>query len=192
MFDQNLGFNGWAQYQQPQQQQNQLVPVFNQLLSADEVAKLQKNPSQFTTKLTEDEYLRAVCTHKEIGTNRITLERLPNGKHRCSICQAEFHLIDLNTSPEEIDRVCNDFFDLMQSIKTYYGHSPEAMREFYLMIGFLPKIKFLWNVAKNYFDKVTGGYGGIGGPNGEQNAFSILSNIFGGGAMPGFAPGIGG
>ena len=170
--------------------QPQAQPVFNQLLTADEVARLQKNPNLFSTKLTEDEYLRAVCTHKD-HANHITLEKLPNGKHRCAICQAEFYLIDLNTSKEEIEAMCNSFYDLMQSIKTYYGNAPEALRDFYLMIGFLPKIRHLWNVAKTYFDKVTGNYGGLS-MNNDQSGFSTLANIFGNGAMANAIPGIGG
>lgn len=175
-------------YGQPQTPPS--TPVFNQLLTADEMAKLQKNPNLFSTKLTEDQYLRAICCHKD-HQNHITLEKLPNGKHRCSICQAEFYLVDINTSKEEIEATCNNIYDLMQSIKTYYGNAPEAMREFYLMIGFLPKIKALWDIAKTYFDKATGGFGNNVGGN-DQSGFAVLSNIFGNGAMAGIAPGVGG
>ena len=176
----SYGYN----YQQPAQ-----PPVFNQLLTADEMQKLQKNPNLFSTKLTEEEYLRSICTHKD-HQNHITLEQQPNGKYRCSICQEEFNLIDLNTSKEEIEATCNNLYDLMQSIKTYYGNAPEALREFYLMIGFLPKIKSMWEVAKTYFDKTTGNYGGLT-MNNDQSGFAVLSNIFGNGAMAGIAPGVG-
>ena len=169
--------------------QPQEPPVFNQLLTADEVAKLQKNPNLFSTKLTEDEYLRAVCTHKDMS-NRVVLERLPNGKHRCAVCQAEFYLLDLNTSKEEIERVCNDFYDLFQSIKTFYGNAPAALREFYLITEFIPKVKHLWDVAKQYFEKVTGGYGSLT-PNNDQSGFAVLSSIMGNGAIPGMAPTVG-
>lgn len=183
--------NGFTPYgAAPVNPQVPAQPVFNQLLTADEVAQLQKNPNVFSTKLTQDEYLRAVCTHKD-GANHFTLEKIPNGKHRCSVCQAEFFLLDLNTSKEEIENTCNNFYDLMQSIKTYYGNAPEAMREFYLMIGFIPKIAQLYQVARAYFDKVTG-FGNAYQMGNDQNGFSILSNIFGGGAMAGVAPGLGG
>lgn len=168
------------------QQAQQDTPIFNQLLTADEVAKLQKNPNFFSTKLTEDEYLRAVCTHKD-NQGRISLEKLPNGKHRCSICQAEFFLIDLNTAPEDIEQTCNNFYDLLQTIKTYYGNAPAALRDFYLMVGFIPKMKYLWNVARAYFDKATGGQGTLTANN-DQNGFAILNSIFGNGAISGIAP----
>jgi hypothetical protein len=192
----NNGFGGYGAptygggYPYGAPQQPAQPPVFNQLLTADEVAKLQKNPNLFSTKLTEEDYLRANCTHKD-HQNHITLEKLPNGKHRCSICQEEFYLIDLNTPKEDIEATCNNMFDLLQSIKTYYGNAPETMREFYLIIGFLKKIPALWNVAKTYFDKATGNYAQFG-PNNDQSGFAVLSNIFGNGAMAGIAPGMGG
>ena len=169
-------------------------PVLKQLLTADEVAKLQKNPVHFSTKLTEDEYLRACCTHKTAAIpgqpSQITLEKLANGKHRCTICGAEFNLIDLNTPMVDIESICNNAWDLLQSIKTYYGNSPEAMRDFYLIIGFIPKLKYLWNVAKQYFDKVTGNFGMLSNGN-DNSGFATLANILGGGSMAGgLAPGM--
>lgn len=187
MYNYNNGGYGYPMMQQ----QPQEPPIFNQLLTTDEVAKLQKSPTVFSTKLTEDEFLRAVCTHKD-NQNHIMLEKLNNGKHRCTICQAEFYLVDLNAAKEDIEKTCNDFNDLLQSIKTYYGNAPAALREFYLMVGYIPKITHLWNVAKQYFDKVTGGYGGGLVPNSDQSGFATLSNILGNGAMMGLAPMMGG
>ena len=183
MYNYNNGGYGYPMMQQQSPEQ----PIFNQLLTTDEVAKLQKSPTVFSTKLTEDEFLRAVCTHKD-NNNHIMLEKLTNGKHRCTICQAEFFLVDLNAAKEDIEKTCNDFNDLLQSIKTYYGNAPTALREFYLMVGYIPKITHLWNVAKQYFDKVTGGYGGGLVPNSDQSGFATLSNILGNGAMMGLAP----
>lgn len=178
-------FNGNPQFMQQRPDQT----IFNQLLTADEVAKLKKNPNFSSTKLSEDEYLKAICNHHY--NNEIALEKLPNGKHRCTVCQAEFNLVDINTTPEAIERTCNDFYDLLQSIKTYYGNAPDSLREFYLMVGFIPKVKHLWNIARQYFDRVTGGniYGALN-QNGDQNGFVTLSNILGNGPMSGISPGI--
>lgn len=187
MFDNNYGnfpgqmYNGYGYAQAAPAQ----PPVFNQLLTAEEISKLQKSPQQFSTKLTDDEYLRSLCTHKN-QHNQITLEKLPNNKYRCSICGAEFYLIDLNTSKEEIEQVCSNFLDVMQSIKTYYGNVPENLRDFYIMIGFINKIPYLWNVAKTYFEKVTN-QNGMLQPNNDQSGFAMLGNIFGNGAMAGMA-----
>ena len=176
--------NGYYGPQQPQQLPPQEQAVFNQLLTADEVAKLKKTPNFSSTKLTEDEYLRALCTHH--SNNEICLERIPStGKHRCSICGAEFNLITVDSSPETIERTCNDFYDLLQSIKTYYGNAPAALREFYIMVGFIPKIRNLWNIAKQYFNRTVGGGLQYNNPSGDQSGFAVLGNILGNGNMGG-------
>lgn len=177
----NFGGYGVGGFGYPAQQQVQ-PPVFNQLLNQEEIAKLQKAPAQFSTRLTEDEFLRSVCTHK--NNNQIALEALPNGKHRCPICGTEFFLIDLNTSDSDVEQMCANFHDVMESIKTYYGNIPENMREFFMMIGFIKKVPYLWKVARNYFEKVVGQTGMLQ-PNGDQNGFAMLSNVFGNGAMGG-------
>ena len=85
MFDNSYGnfpgqmYNGYGYAQAAPAQ----PPVFNQLLTAEEISKLQKSPQQFSTKLTDDEYLRSLCTHKN-QHNQITLEKLPNNKYRLS------------------------------------------------------------------------------------------------------------
>ena len=163
-------------------QQNVQPPVFNQLLNQEEMAKLQKAPVQFSTRLTEDEFLRSICTHKQ--NNQIQLEALPNGKHRCPICGTEFFLLDINTSDQDIENMCVNFHDVMQSIKTYYGNIPENMREFFMMIGFIKKVPYLWKAARTYFEKVVGQTGMLQANN-DQNGFAALGNIFGNGAMGG-------
>nr|DAP19639.1 MAG TPA: zinc-ribbon domain protein [Caudoviricetes sp.] len=170
-------------------QQNFQPPVFNQLLNQEEIAKLQKAPAQFSTRLTEDEFLRSVCTHKQ--NNQIALEALPNGKHRCPICGTEFFLLDLNTSESDVEQMCANFHDVMESIKTYYGNIPENMREFFMMIGFIKKVPYLWKVARAYFEKVVGQTGMLQA-NSDQNGFAMLGNIFGNGAMGGMFGNMGG
>lgn len=183
-------YNGYY-YGQPQQPQNpQEQTIFNQLLTADEIAKLKKAPNFSSTKLTEDEYLRALCTHH--SDNKICLEQLPSGKHRCSICGAEFNLITVDASPDIIERTCNDFYDLLQSIKTYYGNAPAALRDFYIMVGFIPKIRNLWNIAKQYFNRTVGGGYNYDQPGGDQSGFAMLGNILGNANMGGIAPVLGG
>jgi len=165
-------------------------PVFNQLLNADQISKLQKAPSQFTTRLTEDEYLRAICTHKDLN-NHITLDfNSSTGKYRCSVCGAEFYLVDVNESKENIDQSCYNFYDLLQTIKTYYGNVPESMSDLYLMLGFVKKVPQLWDIAKKYFEKATNQNGYLG-YNNDQSGFNLVNTIFGNGALGGI-PGMGG
>lgn len=174
----------------PAQPQQAPVAIFNQLLTADEVARLQKRPSAFSTRLTEDEFLRAVCTHKDMN-NHVLLEQLSNGKHRCPICQAEFFVVDVNTSKEEIDQICGNMYDLLQTIKTYYGNAPAVMKDFYMMVGFMLKIPNLWEMAKTYFNKAVGNdFKQSTSP--DQSIFSTLGTIMGPAALTGVVPGAGG
>lgn len=175
-------------YAQPQQAQ-QPMP-FNQLLTADEMAKLQKSPEGFTTRLTENEYAMSGCTHKNLN-NCIILEQRSNGKHFCPVCKAEFHLLDVNTLDSDIQQICYNMYDLLQSIKTYYGNPPQSMRDFYMMSGFILKIPQLWDIAKNYFNKAVGNTMPMQ-QIGEQSAFTTLSNIVGPAAITGLVPGMGG
>lgn len=183
MYPGNIGFGG-VSYAEPQQ-----TPVMNQLLTPEEVTELQKTPQQFSTKLTRDEYLRAVCTHKDYN-NRVTLEKLPDGRHHCTICQADFYLLQLSTSDDEVSTICNNFNDLFQTIKTYYGNAPESLKDLYVMNGFILKMRYLWNVARQYFERVTNASAFGVQQNPDQYGFQLLNNIFGGGVMGGMMPGM--
>jgi len=59
------------------------------------MSEIQKAPQAFQTKLTRDEYLRALCTHKDQNGN-IKLEKLADGRYHCPICNSDFNLIDLH------------------------------------------------------------------------------------------------
>lgn len=170
--------NGGVSYPQ-QQPVNQ--PVLTQLLTPEEQMELQKSSPSFHTKLSREEYLRSICTHKSTD-NTFALDQLPNGKQRCRVCGAEFNLIPIGTPKEEIEQICFNFNDLIQSIKTYYGNPPKDMKEFYLINGFTDKIGFLWDIAVKYFDNITKSQNVLQ-QNGENYAFGTLANILGPGPM---------
>lgn len=171
-----------ANYAAPQQQQ---APVLNNFLSPEDMAEMRKNPETFQTKMTKNEYRVAICNHHDPTKNMITLEQLPDGNQHCSICSAEFYLFDINTPDEDINTVCNNMYNLLQSIKTYMLNTPDDLKDIYMMIGFIKKIPLLWKAAKKSFESVSNGAVMGAQPNQDQNSFQILSNIFGGGMMPG-------
>lgn len=167
-------------------------PALTQLLSKEEMDELKKNPQSFHTRLTRDEYLRAICTHKH-PNNVYSLEKLPDGRCHCTICDATFNLIPADIPQSEVQRLCDDFYDFFQTIKTYYGNPAPSMKEFYLMSGFPKKMPYLWHVAKTYFDKMWGGNNmyGMQGSNNDSNVFQMLNNAFGYGPVGGMMPGAG-
>ena len=176
-------------YSTPMVQPQQLL-VFQNLLTTDEIARLQKKPIAFTTKLTEEEFLRSACTHKS-ESGEICFTACEDDKVYCPICQAKFHVIDPNESKEAIESICQNMYDLLQTIKTFYGNAPQAMKEFYMMAGYILKVPELWDIAKNYINKAfnngTNMYASSSEP--DQNAFFKLANIIGPNAINGVAPG---
>ena len=178
---QNNG-NPWSGAGMTYSQNQQTPPVLNNFLTPEQIAQLQHNPT-FQSKLTQDEFYRSICTHK--NNNAITLEKLPNGKHRCSTCCEEFTLLDLNTPDETVEQICNNMYDLLQSAKTYFLNAPEDLRNLYMVIGFIKKVPQLWRTAKKIFEQASNATAFGLQQNYDQNSFQILGNLFGGGMMNG-------
>lgn len=129
--------------------------IMNQTLNAEEISFLQKKGPQFNFKLTREEYLRAVCTHKHLNTGNIALTTNSNGTRTCSICDTTFSLLDLDRA--HVENICLDFHDLFQTIKTLYGPIPtDSGREFYAFAGFINRIPELYELAIEYFRRLGG------------------------------------
>lgn len=168
---QGFGYN----VQQPQQQ-----PQLVQFLTADQIKEIRSNPQiAFKTKLTREEYLRSICTHVD-QNGRIALEKLANGHHRCNICGAEFTLLPLETSNMEIQKIIQNFYDFLQSIKLYNGSASEDLKQIYIMCGFIPEFINLWKISKSWFEKITSNT--VFGVQSDDNTtgFGILNSVFGG------------
>lgn len=173
-----------------QQQQTVQSTAMRQLLNEQQIKELQQAPQQFSTKLTHNEYLRAICTHKDPHTGAFTLQEMNDGRFHCTICGENFRLIDPSTSKEEIDRICTNFNDLFQTIKAYYGDAPDAFKDYYIMCGFIPKTAYLWDIARKYFERIPIGMN-VQDPN-NQYGWQLLGNILGGNnMMNSVAPGMG-
>lgn len=163
----------------PQQQS----AVLNNFLSPEQMSEIQQFPQQFPTKLTKDEFLRSICTHKKDG--RITLEQLQDGQHHCTICSKDFVLFQLDTPDETVYGVCKNMHDLLQSIKTYLLNAPEALKDIYMMLGFIEKLPLLWKSAVKTFEQASNATAfGLQQQNG-QNSFQMLGAMMGGGMVGG-------
>lgn len=175
--------NAYAYYgaQQPNNAQ-----LFKNYLTPEQMAELQMNPETFNTKLSRREYLGAICLHKNEQSQSITLEQVPDGKHRCSICQAEFHLLDPNTDINQIRGICTNMVNLLQSIKTYSLQPSEELRNIFMMIGFVEKLPYLWEKTVKAFDQACPS-NNFNMPQQGQNVdmFQALGSVFGAGIVPG-------
>ena len=161
--------------------------VMNQVLTADEVAFLKKTKPAFGGKMSKEEYLRALCCHKEenkTGGNYTLTHDEKTDLHTCSICGESFHLLDLYTyDMSQIENICNDFNDLFQTIKTFYGAVPtDAGREIYVIGGLIKRFPQMYKVAAEYFKSTNQDGTGLARANmgGMHNSVqAMFSSLFG-------------
>jgi hypothetical protein len=173
-YQQNWFNNGGMQCT-PQPQSQQPV-VLNNFLTPEIVANLQRNPS-FVVKLTPDEYNKGICTHK--FNNSLSLQHGPDGKYHCTTCTEDFNLLGLDIPDEAVQQICENMYDLIQSIKTYMLNVPEDFKSLYMVTGLIKKFPQLWKVAKKSFEQGLG-QTAIGMQQQQpENSFNIIGNILG-------------
>lgn len=167
---------------QPQQHQ----PLFKNYLTPEQMSELQMNPESFSTKLSRREYLGSICLHKNEQNQIITLEKLQNGNHRCSICQDEFYLIEPDANIDDINQICNSSINLLQSIKTYSLQPSDDLKNIFMMIGFMKRLPYLWQKTVKAFEQAAPANSfGMQQQDPNTNAFQVLGSVFGGGIIPG-------
>lgn len=166
--------------------QQQTAQLFKNYLTPEQIAELQMNPDTFSTKLSRKEYLSSVCLHKNEQNQTVTLEKLQNGDHKCTICQAEFFLYELDTDMEVIKGICRQMINLLQSIKTYSLQPSEDLRNIFMMIGFIERLPYLWEKTARAFEQSVPASGlGMQQRDSNIDTFQALGSIFGGGIIPG-------
>lgn len=177
----NNGYNGFMGYANQTQQAPEKIQM-RQLLSADEQDQLRKKNPEFSGRLTKEEGLKALCTHKDARTGAICLEQQEDGSVTCSICGENFHLIETGDgiSMEEIENTCSNFNDIFQSIKLMYGAIPEDVgRNLYLISGFIKKIPSFYAYAKKYFERIGGVNTGVQSYGAGNQAMMAWQNLYG-------------
>ena len=177
----NNGYNGFMGYANQMQQAPEKIQM-RQLLSADEQDQLRKKNPEFSGRLTKEEGLKALCTHKDARTGAICLEQQEDGSVTCSICGENFHLIETGDgiSMEEIENTCSNFNDIFQSIKLMYGAIPEDVgRNLYLISGFIKKIPSFYAYAKKYFERIGGVNTGVQSYGAGNQAMMAWQNLYG-------------
>lgn len=195
MYDANNNFNPAGGYiyqgQQPMQK-------FNNVLSPEQIKKLQQKGTEFSLAITEDEMLRGYCNHRNIeGTgDSLTFDPITQ-EAICTICGYKFRPIDASIKPEEIQECVDKIVDILQTIKIMFVDlPPEAAKEYFPIIPLIEKIPKLFEVAAKNMNKHE--YNGWNYSNrnmGAMNMFNNLQNIFAGmnnfQPQPGFNPAMG-
>jgi len=186
MFDQNQqpmmqpmggfqynGFNG-----QPQATQK-----FNNVLTPEQIKKLQQNTDQFQIGLTEEEMMRAICNHRSIDgmSDALVFDKM-TGVARCTICGYEFRPADSNESIENIKDAVERVIDYIQTVKImYYDFPASAAQEYYPIIPLLNKLPKLFEfAAKNMSKHEAYGWAFNNYNMGAVQMLNNLNSMFGG------------
>lgn len=149
-----------------------------------ELAKKMMNGggNAFTTSITEEERNRAICTHKDpTKGNSISLLDNADGSSTCYVCGEQFNLVEFDR--HDVENICMNINDVLQTIKTYYLTMPEKVATEYMnIIVLINKIPQLYEIALSDFNRIDG----VSAHNQyNQNPFMMLNSILTPGAnMP--------
>lgn len=162
--------------------------VLTQPLTKDEAKRLQSGNKASILDITEDECLVQMCSHKDPESGNITLIDNHNGTCTCSICGETFSMVP-DLTDDEVDVICADYNDVIQTAKTGYGPMPTAVgRSLYRTFAFVKKVPAFYRLAMNYYQK----WENMGNHMTEQNrsvgAFQNLSMMMNPAGMFGANP----
>lgn len=169
----------------PQQQmmyngiQAQQMPKRNNVLTDEEIKRLQANREQFTLSITEDEHLRAACNHRTADGTRDALQDDPENPaiKVCAICGQIFVPIDPTSSKDDIKAATDAVVNILQTIKIMYQDFPQdAARQYFDIIPLIGKIPQLFEYAVKNLAKYENinGYGVQGA---SPSAMGLLGNF---------------
>ena len=182
MFDVN---NGFGYPTQPQYQFNgiapQAMPKRNNVLTDEEIKKLQSNRTQFTLTISEDEHLRAICNHRTADGLNDALEYDPADPNAvvCKICGQKFIPIATDSPADYVQNITDEFINLLQTIKIMFVDLPtDAAKTFFDIIPMAAKTPELFAIASKNLAKYEN-YGVYGYQGASQSAMGLLNNFFG-------------
>lgn len=133
----------------------QPVQKFNNPLTPEQIKKLQQKGEQFSLTITEEEWLRGVCNHRNAEGTGDTLVFDPlTGEARCTICGYKFKPIEPDVSFDDIKQDVERIVDILQTIKLMYiDLPPAAAKEYFQIIPLIDKIPQLFEFATKNFTK---------------------------------------
>ena len=161
--------------------QNYQRPQMTQPLTPEEMNILADKGGAFSTKVTQEDMLKAYCTHKKNGA--IVIMQNPDGSLTCPICGETFDQTSLEKADIEAD--VKKVIDDIQNIKlTYLDIGTEVARQYFPIIPLLAKLPQLAVMASNNFAKYEQGSAMINGGN-SPYGFAQFNNLMNGGMMYG-------
>lgn len=173
------------------QGQPQATQKFNNVLTPEQIKKLQQNTEQFQIGLTEEEMLRAVCNHRSIDgmSDALVFDKM-TGIARCTICGYEFRPAEPNETIENIKDAVDRVVDYIQTVKImYYDFPASAAQEYFPIIPLLNKLPKLFEfAAKNMSKHEAYGWSYNNFNMGAVQMLNNLNSMFGGYQQPMMQP----
>ena len=165
------------------QGQPQATQKFNNVLTAEQIKRLQQNTEQFQIGLTEEEMLRAVCNHRSVDgmSDALVFDKM-TGIARCTICGYEFRPADAGENIENIKDAVDRVIDYIQTVKImYYDFPASAAQEYFPIIPLLAKLPKLFEfAAKNMSKHEAYGWAYNNYNMGAVQMLNNLNSMFGG------------
>jgi hypothetical protein len=140
-------YNGYQQPAAPMQK-------FNNVLTAEQIKKLQQN-ADFQIGLSEEEIWRGICNHRTAEGDKDAIIYDPaTGVARCAICGYQWRPIQDNESVDSIQEAVDRIVDILQTIKILYLDLPaQAAKDYFPIIPLIEKIPKLYEFAAKNFNK---------------------------------------
>lgn len=162
---------------QPYTAQNFQVPQNANALTDEEIRTLMqdKAPSQIDLNIKQNDVLRAICTHKQNGQDRVQLLSDGSGDVWCPICGARWSQDPLDK--DQVVELVHALVGTMQNAK-WVGDLPiELTRELFSMIPLLEKYPDVYEYALNNFNKYYGQHPFSNAQ--DSSVYAQYNNLFG-------------
>lgn len=159
---------------------------YTQPLTPEQINRLRSSGDAFDIKVSQDDLLRAACTHKENGAPTLVSEGVNpatgNEILRCTICGESFEMVE--ATDEQVQNAVDLIINLLQTSKTMYLDAPKTLVEqFYQVLPLLRLFPKLYQRAMKNFNMYESALGTnpmntVAGTNGFQMMGAMLANPY--------------
>lgn len=119
-------------------------------LTVEQAQELQQNAG-LNLMPTKEEYLQAICTHRDLKSGQNVLVADETGSNlTCPICASQFRA--LNMTEQDVKEAVDTVSDVLENIKMLYlDIPPEVCQEFMKILPMVKKIPALYKIAAANF-----------------------------------------
>lgn len=186
----NGGVNpmGLGVQQQPMlmynQQQMKQPEYTNPLGNAKIKELLEKGTGAPSISISEEDYTRAICTHRYNGQMRLYDMQDGSGKHKCEICGAEFQVTE-EAEMKDVAQATDILVSILHTAKMAWLDMPDKTgSEFFQAIAVIEKTPELFKIAMGNYASHTNTNYNLQNTNNPIGGFNMYQQIMGPGMQP--------